>query len=122
MVERFNRTVEKAIRTAHVEGKDWRKELDIFLLNYRATPHAITGTSPAKIMFGRDVWFVTRRNTSLLFSTRVHCPIIILMYEDYCLDMEETRFCFEISNSPSTIIWRPAPNLTCSSVARASNW
>ena len=26
------------------------------------------------------------------------------MYEDYCLDMEETRFCFEISNSPSTII------------------
>ena len=23
------------------------------------------------------VWFVTRRNTSLLFSTRVHCPIII---------------------------------------------
>ena len=28
----------------------------------------------------------------------------ILMYEDYCLDMEETRFCFEISNSPSTII------------------
>ena len=42
------------------------------------------------------------------------------MYEDYCLDMEETRFCFEISNSPSTIIWRPAPNLTCSSVGRAS--
>ena len=26
------------------------------------------------------------------------------MYEDYCLDMEETRFCFEIWNSPSTII------------------
>ena len=25
------------------------------------------------------------------------------MYEDYCLDMEETRFCFEISNSPSTV-------------------
>ena len=24
----------------------------------------------------------------------------ILMYEDYCLYMEETRFCFEISNSP----------------------
>ena len=43
------------------------------------------------------------------------------MYEDYCLDMEETRFCFEISNSPSTIIWRPAPNLTCSSVGRASD-
>ena len=26
------------------------------------------------------------------------------MYEDYCLDIEETSICFEISNSPSTII------------------
>ena len=32
------------------------------------------------------------------------------MYQDYCLDIEETSICFEISNSPSTIIWRPAPN------------
>ena len=31
------------------------------------------------------------------------------MYEDYCLDMEETRFCFEISNSPSTIICDQLP-------------
>ena len=23
------------------------------------------------------------------------------MYEDYCLDIEETSICFEISNSPS---------------------
>ncbi|CAB4002994.1 Transposon Tf2-9 poly [Paramuricea clavata] len=54
-VERFNRTVEKAIRTAHVDGRDWRKALDTFLLNYRATPHAMTGVSPAKIMFGREI-------------------------------------------------------------------
>ncbi|KAK3731996.1 hypothetical protein QZH41_005497 [Actinostola sp. cb2023] len=54
-VERFNRTVEKAIRTAHVEGKNWRMELYIFLLNYRATPHATTGVSPAKILFGREI-------------------------------------------------------------------
>ncbi len=54
-VERFNRTIEKAIRTAHIEGKDWRQELDPFLLSYRATPHAMTGVSPAKIMFGRDI-------------------------------------------------------------------
>jgi len=55
MVERFNRTVEKAIRTAHVEGKDWKKTLDTFLLNYRATPHAMTGVSPAKLLFGREI-------------------------------------------------------------------
>ena len=55
MVERFNRTVEKAIRTAHVEGKDWKKALDTFLLNYRATLHAMTGVSSSKLMFGRDI-------------------------------------------------------------------
>ena len=55
MVERFNRTVEKAIRTAHVKAKDWKKTLDTFLLNYRATPHAMTGVSPAKLLFGREI-------------------------------------------------------------------
>ena len=55
MEERFNRTVEKAIRTAHVEGKDWKKTLNTFLLNYRATPHAMTGVSPARLLFGREI-------------------------------------------------------------------
>ena len=54
-VEQFNRTIEKAIRTAHIEGKDWRQELDPFLFSYRATPPAMTRVSPAKIMFGRDI-------------------------------------------------------------------
>ena len=54
-VERFNRTIEKAIRGAHVEGKDWPKELYIFLLNYRATPHATTGASPALLYLGREI-------------------------------------------------------------------
>jgi hypothetical protein len=54
-VERFNRTIEKAIRGAYVEGKDWRKELYIFLLNYRATPHATTGVSPALLHLGREI-------------------------------------------------------------------
>ena len=39
--------------------------------------------------------------TILNLSSLSHNP---LMYEDYCLDMEETIFCFEISNSRSTII------------------
>ena len=32
---------------------------------------------PSRFFSTCPVWFVTRRNTSLLFSTRVHCPIII---------------------------------------------
>ena len=54
-VERFNRTLEKALRGAHVEGKDWRKELYTFLLNYRATPHATTNVSPALLHLGREI-------------------------------------------------------------------
>ncbi len=54
-VERFNRTIEKAMRGTHVEGKDWRKELCTFLLNYRATPHAMTGVSPALLHLGREI-------------------------------------------------------------------
>ena len=54
-VERFNRTVEKAIRAANVEGKNWKEELDVFLLNYRSTPHCTTGQPPAVLLFGRNI-------------------------------------------------------------------
>ena len=46
-VERFHRTIEKVIRTAHAKGKDWRTDMYTFLLNYRATPYATTGKSLA---------------------------------------------------------------------------
>ena len=54
-VERFNRTLLKAIKAAHTERKDWRKELPQFLLNYRATPHTTTGKTPAKLLMGREI-------------------------------------------------------------------
>lgn len=41
-VERLNKTLLKAIRTANVEGKDWRKDLPKFLSAYRSTPHTLT--------------------------------------------------------------------------------
>ncbi|XP_061196525.1 uncharacterized protein K02A2.6-like [Saccostrea echinata] len=50
-VERQNTTLLKAIRTAHVEGKDWRKELLKFLSAYRSTPHTVTGVAPNKLIF-----------------------------------------------------------------------
>ena len=37
--ENFMKSLTKAIRAAHVEKKNWKKELYAFLLNYRATPH-----------------------------------------------------------------------------------
>lgn len=53
--ERFMRTMGKAIRTAHADGKNWRRELNQFLLNYRATPHSTTGISPAELLFNRAI-------------------------------------------------------------------
>ena len=55
-VERFNQTFEKAIRAANVEGKNWKEEFDVFLLNYnyRSTPHCTTGQPPAVLLFGRN--------------------------------------------------------------------
>jgi rubredoxin len=54
-VERQNRTLMKAIRIAHSEGKDWRRELNTFLLAYRSTPHQTTGVSPAELLFKRKI-------------------------------------------------------------------
>ena len=49
--ENFMKNFAKTIQTAISEKKDWRKELNIFLRNYRATLHQTTGKSPAEIMF-----------------------------------------------------------------------
>ena len=53
--ERFRRALLKANQAAFVEGKDWRRELDDFLLAYRTTPHTVTGEVPADVFFGRSI-------------------------------------------------------------------
>lgn len=54
-VERQNRSLLKALKIAHVEGKPWREELSKYLFAYRVTPHATTGVTPAKLMFNREL-------------------------------------------------------------------
>ena len=50
-VERMNRTIKRAVQCAHEEGKNWKEELQNFLLDYRTTPHSITGVAPGDRMF-----------------------------------------------------------------------
>ena len=45
----------KAIETADVENRNWRHELQKFLLNFRATPHSTTTVAPATVMFARNI-------------------------------------------------------------------
>lgn len=54
-VERQNRSLLKAMRAAQAKKKDWRSELNKYLLTYRSTPHTMTGTSPAELLYGRKL-------------------------------------------------------------------
>ena len=54
-VERFNRSLKKCVQTAVAENKNWRIELQTFLLHYRATKHATTNVSPAELLFNRSI-------------------------------------------------------------------
>ena len=53
--ESFMKPLMKAIRTSHAEGKNWKRELHKFLLNYRCTPHTTTGVAPAELLYGRVI-------------------------------------------------------------------
>ena len=54
-VERQNRRLMKSIQIAHIEGKDWRQELQAFLTAYRSTPQMTTGATPFYLMLGREM-------------------------------------------------------------------
>lgn len=48
-IERFNRSLKKCVQTAVAENKNWRKEIQTFLLHYSATTHSTTNVSPAEL-------------------------------------------------------------------------
>lgn len=53
--ESFMKPLLKSILTARTEGRNWKKELYTFLLNYRATPHSTTNVAPAELLFNRTI-------------------------------------------------------------------
>ena len=53
--ENFVKQLCKLIHTAVADGKDPKRELNGFLLQYRATPHSTTEMSPAEMLFGRKI-------------------------------------------------------------------
>ena len=54
-VERFMRTLNRAIKAACASCKNWKKELQSFLRNYRATPHSTTKRSPFEDLYQRPM-------------------------------------------------------------------
>ena len=53
--ERLVQTLEKSIRIAHLEGKNWKQELYKFLRQYGATPHSTTNVSPCEALNNRKL-------------------------------------------------------------------
>ena len=43
------------MRAAHAEKKNWRTELNKYLLAYRSTAHTTTGKSPAEMLYGGNI-------------------------------------------------------------------
>ena len=54
-IERQNRSILKRLRIAQAEGRNWKSEIDNFLVIYRSTPHSTTGVSPAQLLLGRRI-------------------------------------------------------------------
>ena len=54
-VERQNRSILKCLRIAQAEGRNWRSEMNDFLMRYSSTTHSTTGVSPAQLLFGRRI-------------------------------------------------------------------
>ena len=53
--ETLMKPLTKCLQTAVIEHKNWKIQLQRFLLNYRATPHCTTKVPPATALFGRNI-------------------------------------------------------------------
>ena len=53
--ENFVKLMCKLVHTSIASGKDPKKELQTYLLQYRSTPHTTTGKSPAELLFNRKL-------------------------------------------------------------------
>ncbi|XP_022809368.1 uncharacterized protein K02A2.6-like [Stylophora pistillata] len=53
--ERLVQTLQKSLRIAHLEGKNWNQELYTFLRQYRATPHSTINVPPSEALNSRKL-------------------------------------------------------------------
>ncbi|XP_055307067.1 uncharacterized protein K02A2.6-like [Sitodiplosis mosellana] len=54
-VERQNRSLLKRLKISQDAKRDWREDLQDFLLMYRSTPHSTTGKTPSEMLFNRNI-------------------------------------------------------------------
>ena len=70
-VERFMRTIEKSVRIAHSQGKNWKHDLYRFLLDYLTTLHATTEKAPADLLpFQKRIEWMQREEVRAINQMR----------------------------------------------------
>lgn len=82
-VERQNRSIMKRVKIACSEGKDWKSDLNKYLVTYRCTPHSTTGVSPSKLLYGREI------RTKLPDLQDIHCTISDFEVRDRDMERKE---------------------------------
>ena len=76
--EVFVKVLCKLLHTAAAEGKDPRREVEKYLLQYRATPHPTTGKSPAEMLYNRKIrtklpqWFPNEESKETKGARKMH--------------------------------------------------
>jgi hypothetical protein len=68
MVERYIKTVEHLRKAVAYHQRNWDERIPLFLLAYRASTHDNTGSTPASLVFGRELrptlWSTARQGTT----------------------------------------------------------
>lgn len=54
-VERQNRSLLKRLQISCALKRNWRKDLDDYLIMYYSTPHSVTGKTPTELLTGRTI-------------------------------------------------------------------
>lgn len=55
LVERQNRSVLKRLQISHALKRNWKADLNDYLMMYYTTPHSVTGKTPTEMCFGRTI-------------------------------------------------------------------
>ena len=112
--ENFMKPLVKAVKSAHHENKDWKREMFKFLLNYRATPHTTTGKSPAELLYNRKIQTklpqVTVENESLLHQeVKERDERLKKNQKDYA-DSKRRVKCADIKKTDLVLVRQPKSN------------
>lgn len=55
LVERQNRSLLKRLQISHALERNWKKDLEDYLIMYYTTPHSCTGKTPTELCYGRTI-------------------------------------------------------------------